>query len=35
MKIYCCCLLGGVLLYFEVTGHPVPASLLGFKYPEL
>ena len=25
------CLFGGVLPYFEVTGHPVPLSSLGFK----
>ena len=28
------CLIGGVLPYFEVTGHPVPFSSLGFKYPD-
>ena len=26
------CLFGGVLQYFEVTGHPVPVSSLGFKW---
>ena len=25
------CLLGDVFPYFEVTGHPVPVSSLGFK----
>ena len=25
---------GGVLPYFEVTGHPVPVSSLGFKCPD-
>ena len=40
-SIWCCCclptppyLLGGVLPYFEVTGHPVPVSSLGFKCPD-
>ena len=28
------CLLEGVLPYFEVTGHPVPVSSLGFKCPD-
>ena len=28
------CLLGGVLPYFEVTGHPVPVSSLGLKCPD-
>ena len=28
------CLFGGVLPYFEVTGHPVPISSLGFKCPD-
>ena len=28
------CLFGGVLPYFEVTGHPVPVSALGFKCPD-
>ena len=28
------CLFGGVLPYFEVTGHPVPVSSLGFKCPD-
>ena len=39
--IWCCCclptppcLFGGVLPYFEVTGHPVPVSSLGFKCPD-
>ena len=39
--LWCCCcrptppcLLGGVLPYFEVTGHPVPVSSLGFKCPD-
>ena len=37
--ICCCrstplCLFGGVLPYFEVTGHPVPVSSLEFKYPD-
>ena len=36
---YCClptpaCLQGGVLPYFEVTGHPVPVSLIGFACPD-
>ena len=26
--------LGGVLPYFEVAGHPVPVSSLGFKCPD-
>ena len=36
----CCCLLtppclfGGVPPYFDVTGHPVPVSSLGFKCPD-
>ena len=39
MLCCCCrptppCLFGGVLLYFEVTGHPVPVSSLGFKCPD-
>ena len=39
-KCCCCCrptppcLFGGVLPYFEVTGHPVPVSSLGFKCPD-
>ena len=40
-RLQCCCclptppcLLGGVLPYFEVTGHPVPVSSLGFKCPD-
>ena len=28
------CLFGGVLPYFEVTGHPVLVSSLGFKCPD-
>ena len=28
------CLFRGVLPYFEVTGHPVPVSSLGFKCPD-
>ena len=28
------CLFGGVLPYFEVMGHPVTVSSLGFKCPE-
>ena len=28
------CLFGGVLSYFEVTGHPVTVSSLGFKCPD-
>ena len=39
--IMCCCcrpkppcLFGGILPYFEVTGHPVPVSSLGFKCPD-
>ena len=28
------CLPGGVLPYFEVTGHPVSVSSLGFKCPD-
>ena len=28
------CLFGGVFPYFEVTGHPVPVSSLGFKCPD-
>ena len=38
---HCCCsrptppcLFVGVLPYFEVTGHPVPVSSLGFKCPD-
>ena len=37
---FCCCrptppcLFGGVLPYFEVTGHPVPVSSLGCKCPD-
>ena len=39
--LFCCCcclpthpcLFGGALPYFEVTGHPVPVSSLGFKCP--
>ena len=36
MTTCCClptppCLIGGVLPYFEVTGHPVPVSSPGFK----
>ena len=39
---FCCCcclpthpcLFGGVLPYFEMTGHPVPVSSLGFKCPD-
>ena len=27
-------LFGGVLPYFEMTGHPVPVSSLGFKCPD-
>ena len=27
------CLFGGILPYFEVTGHPVPVSSLGFQCP--
>ena len=26
--------LGGVIPYFDVTGHPVPVSSLGFKCPD-
>ena len=40
-QLTCCCcrhtppcLFGGVLPYFEVTGHPVPAFSLGFKCPD-
>ena len=40
-SIWCCCcrptppcLFGGVLPYFEVTGHPVPVSSLLFKCPD-
>ena len=40
-SIWCCCclptppyLFGGVLPYFEVTGHPVPVSSLKFKCPD-
>ena len=40
-KLECCCclltppcLFGGVLSYFEVMGHPVPVSSLGFKWPD-
>ena len=39
-RLCCCCcrtthpcLSGGVLPYFEVPGHPVPVSSLGFKCP--
>ena len=38
--VCCCCLptppclFGGVLPYFEVTGHPVPVSSLRFKCPD-
>ena len=37
--ISCClptppCLFGGVLPYFEVIGHTVPVSSLGFKCPD-
>ena len=38
---YCCCcrpthpcLFGDVLLYFEITGHPVPVYSLRFKCPD-
>ena len=38
---HCCCcrpthpcLFGGVFLYFEVMGHPVPVPSLGFKCPD-
>ena len=40
MELGCCCrptppsLFGGVLPYFEVMGHPVPLSWLGFKCPD-
>ena len=41
VSVGCCCCLptppcwfGGVLPYFEVTGHPVPVSSLGFKCPD-
>ena len=41
-SIWCCCcclpthpcLHGGVLPYFEVTGHPVPVPSQGFKCPD-
>ena len=28
------CLFGGVLPYFEITGHPATVSSLGFKCPD-
>ena len=41
LYLFCCCclpthpcLFGSVLPYFEVTGHPVPVSSLGFKCPD-